>query len=330
MKRLCPYTNEEITRLDTYFRGAKKRFKKNIDELRIDFYMKNYPDVVTYDRLYDLYINRQYSLPDFKKEFGFNYHTTLFLLNYYKIPKRDMSTAGLVASPKREKSCIERYGVSNPSQAQEVKDKKADTFNKHYGVDNVFATQEFKDKLNDYFIGKHGESMPHNRSRKSKEVWKSKNKEERNAWLENSIHSEKTFNKRKIKGYQSSKLESRISEILTDLNIEHTRQFTIKFNKNRRRHFDFHINGTNILIEFNGDYWHANPTIYKDSDIVHFRFGDVLVKDIWEKDMFKKQVAIDKGYVVVYIWENEINKLTNEKIAKIIKDKIEAVQNQNH
>lgn len=36
------------------------------------------------------------------------------------------------------------WGVDNPSQAKEIKDKKAVTFMKHYGVDNIWKTKDYK------------------------------------------------------------------------------------------------------------------------------------------------------------------------------------------
>lgn len=75
-------------------------------------------------------------------------------------------------------TCKERYGVINPSQLQEVKDKKNDTYDKHfgchplqskeiqekkvklhmdkYGCENPSQRQEIKDKIKDTFTEKYG------------------------------------------------------------------------------------------------------------------------------------------------------------------------------
>ena len=86
------------------------------------------------------------------------------------------------------------------------------------------------------------------------------------------------------------------------LNISHTRQLHVG-----RKIFDFHILNTNILIEVNGDFWHGNPRKYKENDILHHPFKSVVAKDLWEKDKKKKILAENKGYEIVYIWEDEIN-----------------------
>lgn len=45
-------------------------------------------------------------------------------------------------SCRTKETCMEKYGVSNPSQSTIVKDKKKDTFMSHYGVDNYSKSEE--------------------------------------------------------------------------------------------------------------------------------------------------------------------------------------------
>jgi len=52
-----------------------------------------------------------------------------------------------------------------------------------------------------------------------------------------------------------SKLEVRVRNILTNLNISFTPQFPLN-----NRTYDIKIDNTNILIEVNGDFWYANPS----------------------------------------------------------------------
>ena len=86
----------------------------------------------------------------------------------------------------------------------------------------------------------------------------------------------------------------------------------------------------NIIIEYNGDYWHANPCKYKESDIVHH---GISAKTIWEKDKEKEELYNSLGYKVIYIWEkdykdnpdlvienviNKIKELTNDRTERKI------------
>jgi len=72
----------------------------------------------------------------------------------------------------------------------------------------------------------------------------------------------------------------------------------------------------NKLIEFNGDFWHANPVMYKDHEEI--LFANVTVGQIWEHDKNKISVATDKGFDVLTIWDEDYNKNTTQQI-EIIK-----------
>ena len=56
------------------------------------------------------------------------------------------------------------------------------------------------------------------------------------------------------------------------------------------------------IIEFNSDYWHMNPTKYHKDTV--FRNG-MIAEDVWRKDESKLQLAKDKGYEVLVIWETD-------------------------
>jgi G:T-mismatch repair DNA endonuclease (very short patch repair protein) len=98
-----------------------------------------------------------------------------------------------------------------------------------------------------------------------------------------------------------SKLETRISTILSKLNISHQIQYWVN-----KKPFDIFINNTNILIEVNGDFWHGNPLLYNENDVINHPFKKVKAKDLWNKDNQKIEGANKKGYVVITIWEKEI------------------------
>lgn len=65
------------------------------------------------------------------------------------------------------------------------------------------------------------------------------------------------------------------------------------------------------IIEYNGDYWHMNPKIYKPNDKIPFTniiskkiHGDC-ASDIWEYDRKKKEALEKLGYKVKVIWESD-------------------------
>lgn len=66
---------------------------------------------------------------------------------------------------------------------------------------------------------------------------------------------------------------------------------------------DFKYN--NKIIEFNGDYWHANPNKYNENWI-NTTINRV-AKDIWEKDAIRNN-TISKEYDLLTIWEYDYKK----------------------
>jgi len=79
----------------------------------------------------------------------------------------------------------------------------------------------------------------------------------------------------------------------------------------------YDIKHKNCIVEFNGDYWHANPNRYKSTDLIK----GISSEAIWEKDKIKNELAISKGYNLMVVWESEYtsNKnLTLERVSKWI------------
>ena len=78
--------------------------------------------------------------------------------------------------------------------------------------------------------------------------------------------------------------------------------------------YDFCLNKK--IIEFNGDYWHANPKIYNEDFINKVKNMSAL--EIWEYDNNKKICAENHGYEILYIWELDYNQSREDTINKCI------------
>lgn len=117
----------------------------------------------------------------------------------------------------------------------------------------------------------------------------------------------------KLKTAPISSAEKEIKKILEDKGFKITAQFNIGSLK-----YDLLINDKNVLIEYNGDYWHCNPRKYKATDY-NFK-KSMTAKEIWEHDEKKAVLAKEKGYKLFIIWEmdfilnkqKEINKIINQ------------------
>jgi len=97
---------------------------------------------------------------------------------------------------------------------------------------------------------------------------------------------------------RKTSIEQKIEQQLIELNIEH------KYNKilHMKYQYDFII-GENILLEVQGDYWHANPLIYGENKILLNERQNYKTN----RDLEKKKYAEDNGFKIYYIWETDIN-----------------------
>jgi len=66
----------------------------------------------------------------------------------------------LVIQAKKRHTCLERYGVENPSQSGKVKSKKANTLYDNYGVDNPMHSDVIKEKVKNTNIARFGVENP--------------------------------------------------------------------------------------------------------------------------------------------------------------------------
>ena len=76
-----------------------------------------------------------------------------------------------------------------------------------------------------------------------------------------------------------------------------------------------------IIIEYYGDFWHANPQKYSINEEIKFpgKNNIKLVKDIWNHDKKRINILEQLGYKIYVVWQNDyknkkieiLNKLKN-------------------
>lgn len=133
---------------------------------------------------------------------------------------------------------------------------------------------------------------------------------------------QRVWNKKLQKSFKSGKyVQSPIAnklfkEIKIKLNINNSIEEKYIFNDKLHKGylFDFCLN--NKLIEFNGDYWHANPIFYGPKSFIKAK--NKKAEEIWEYDKIKIQTANDQGYKVLIIWEHDYNNNEEETLKKCI------------
>lgn len=123
----------------------------------------------------------------------------------------------------------------------------------------------------------------------------------------------------KIKKYKISKAEKDIFQLL----IEHGYEVIIQFHIAGIPYlYDFYLPKYNLIIEYHGNYWHANPEMYPAGTKLKIAgLGEVLVDYIWERDKLKRNCAETNGFKFIHIWE----KVYVERGWEAIEDAIQAV-----
>lgn len=120
----------------------------------------------------------------------------------------------------------------------------------------------------------------------------------------------KTLSDNPRKFSSSSKPEKQIEKIIKSLGYEVKRTYKVN-----EYICDIYIPKFNLIIEYNGDYWHCNPNKY-DSNYVH-PHKKKLSSQIWCEDKIRIDNIIDYDYNLEVVWESNFNEKTT--IQNIIK-----------
>jgi len=114
-----------------------------------------------------------------------------------------------------------------------------------------------------------------------------------------------------LKKIQVPDTERKVAELLKEAGFSYSQQFTIinegKEDSRNRFIYDFLLPDKKTIIEINGDFWHANPLMYRSSDIMPYPAGKIKAEEVWERDRRKIDYIKQKGYNVLVIWEFDLN-----------------------
>lgn len=103
-----------------------------------------------------------------------------------------------------------------------------------------------------------------------------------------------------------------IDKCIKPLGVEYIKQYYIK----ELTHFcDIYFPKKNIIVEFNGDFWHCNPSKYPNGPIHHIQETKIM------KDANLRTYCDMHDILLIEIWESEY-KENCEKIKQILKEAI--------
>ena len=180
-----------------------------------------------------------------------------------------------------------------------------------YKIWKEYIEKQILTKSSEYYINKYGE-----------EKWKELNKSKKQN-LENFIRRygderalieyKKYLKKRRC--YPASKSSQLFFSILdkqifnkykTYFYQKNGKEFAKLLSNGRYVFLDYFIKELNLDIEYNGDVFHANPSIYKKDDKPN-PFTEETAEEIWNKDNEKiKLLEKDHNIKTIVIWESDL------------------------
>lgn len=92
-------------------------------------------------------------------------------------------------------------------------------------------------------------------------------------------------------------------------------EFIILLHSNNKDRIQVDFKYWNKIIEFYGDFWHANPRIYKSGDFNEY--SGKLVDDIWSNDIFRENIIYQNGFDLFIIWEYDYKNKKEELFSNL-------------
>jgi len=75
---------------------------------------------------------------------------------------------------------------------------------------------------------------------------------------------------------------------------------------------DFYLPDYHVVVEIDGDYWHANPSKFSAQDLVGQK--KVTAESIWQSDAKKTKTLESRGYCVIRYWASDLKRSTTQSI----------------
>jgi G:T-mismatch repair DNA endonuclease (very short patch repair protein) len=239
-----------------------------------------------------------------------NYKSTLKTNNSTGLKRHYDSDAGIKTKEKlkkRSKKWANIIGKMNADKWKNANWKKAEMDRRRNCDHYERSSESLKIKYNDTefkneFIKKINHSDRINKiSKSSKQMWKYAKEKNHDLYYRmcNSAKNKKFENN----GIYMNSIEYSIAEVLNSLNLiwEYEKLFVFDTNSYLP---DFFIPNKNLIIECYGDFWHANPKIFKKNDTTH---KNIIAETVWKRDKNRETTFISNGYKFLNFWESDIN-----------------------
>lgn len=99
------------------------------------------------------------------------------------------------------------------------------------------------------------------------------------------------------------------------------KEYSVQYSTTAVFNLDFYDKGKNLVIEFLGDYWHANPKIYDAEAVFSRSKTPVLAKQIWKYDSQRKNKICKmlNNPIYIEVWESDWKENPDKVIEEILK-----------
>ena len=311
-----------------------KHFQKKYPGKTIDDYIREFPNAPlvcekTSKKLSDLsksYMNR----PEVKQ-----YFSDLFKGDKNPNAKCNTTEEYRKSISPFSKSFKKYEGMTDDEKEKQIREylqcdrDDRNTNQVKYWINKGYSEEEAKQKVSERqstftlekCIERYGEEEGTRRYIERQKNWSAKVEEQYRQGLFSKTPHSFSLNSNIYSKFEKDIVDSILESL--DININDvccykTSQFRLE-NTNescKNKIFSYDLKIGNKIIEFNGDFWHMNPDVY-DSDYIH-PYSNLSAEEKWEIDEIKHQCALENGYDVLTIWENEYNKNKETTIQKCI------------
>ena len=282
----CPYCHKTL--------DLKNKYTKSGHQARCTEWWVWRDQNLTMTFFDEHYIRLGKSLPEIAEELGLVSVAPLYnQMKRLGVSARTISTSKKMprAKERGRKSYLENWGVEHNlcANSQSRLDWELRLFQEE-GICNVFQRQDVIEKGKATKEQRYGE----------RNLWHCK-------WYRDKIAQSMVF----------STIHRKVFEYLVGEEIPAEIEFAIQKDGDQCNFYDIHVKGTQLLIETNGDYWHANPNKYKASDVFHFPQKTMTAQERWDYDRQRIELAEKEGFSVLILWETDIKKHWDACIARI-------------
>lgn len=99
------------------------------------------------------------------------------------------------------------------------------------------------------------------------------------------------------------------------------KEYSVQYSTTAVFNLDFYDKRKNLVIEFLGDYWHANPKIYDAESVFNRSKTPILAKQIWKYDEQRKNkiCKVLNNPIYIEVWESDWKENPDKVIEEILK-----------